>query len=306
MPATLQYRPTLIDSLITRPRMSSYQSVFRPTNDIELMGAYLWNAHVSGAIYPLIGLAEVFLRNAVDQALTAELGNFWWAGSRLRYRSFVPGAVVPRVVCAVRENFAVANQKYISEQRRRYRVRGRVMNNHHGVIAKTELSTWQFLLDSEFMGRGLIWPKCLGKVFAGPWPDTRASHVLSFAYDLVATIRDFRNRLFHHEPAWKRFGVFTEAEAIQHLLEKISKIRDLLELIHPENVRLLQKNGLLRTAYRACSSAEIRRFQHLAQTHAVNTLGDLALLVCRSAADNSVLHARLDGHAQEHFVVSSH
>lgn len=50
MPATLQYRPTLIDSLITRPRMSSYQSVFRPENDIELMGAYLWNTHVSGAI----------------------------------------------------------------------------------------------------------------------------------------------------------------------------------------------------------------------------------------------------------------
>jgi hypothetical protein len=76
-------------------------------------------------------------------------------------------------------------------------------------------SDLQFLLDSEFMGRGLIWPKYLGKVFAGLWPGTQGSHVLSFAYDLVATLREFRNRLFHHEPAWKRFGVLTEADAIR-------------------------------------------------------------------------------------------
>lgn len=164
--------------------MSSYQAVFHPTNDVELMGVYLWNAHVCGAIYPLI----------------------------------------------------------------------------HGVVAKTEFSTWQFLLDPEFLGRGLIWPKQLGKVFAGQWPSTQGSTVLAFAHDLVATLRDFRNRIFHHEPAWKRFGVVTESDAIQHLLEKVTKIEDLLTLIHPENVNLLQKNGTLRVARRACSSGEIRRF----------------------------------------------
>ena len=306
MPATLQYRPTLIDGLITKPRMASYQSVFAPANDVELMGVYLWNVHVCGAIYPLISLVEVFLRNAIDQALTTGLGQFWWSGSRLRYRSFISGAVSPRVICAIRENFSAASSKYIAEQRHRYGMRGRVMSNHHGVIAKTEFSTWQFLLDSEFMGRGLIWPKYLGKVFAGLWPGTQGSHVLSFAYDLVATLREFRNRLFHHEPAWKRFGVLTEVDAIQHLREKISKIQDLLALIHPENIRLVQKNGLLRAAYRACSSDEIRRFQHMAQTYPVNTLGDLALLVQRSVADNATLHARLDGNARERFIISPH
>jgi hypothetical protein len=181
-----------------------------------------------------------------------------------------------------------------------------VINNHHNVVAKTEFSTWQFLLDSEYMGRGLIWPKYLGKVFAGPWPSTQSNRVLSFAYDLVAALRDFRNRIFHHEPAWKRFDVLTEADAIQHLHEKISKIQDLLVLIHPENVKLLQKNGLLRTAHRACSAGEIRRFQHLAQTHAVNTLGDLAVLVQRSTTDNAVLHARLGANTRERFMVSPH
>lgn len=306
MPASLQYRPTLIDALITQPRMSSYQNVFKPTNDVELMGAYLWNAHVCGAIYPLMSLAEVFLRNAIDQVLTADLGQFWWSGARLRYRSFVSGAGAPKAVCAIRENFAAAANKYIAEQRYRHGVRGQVANNHHSVVAKTEFSTWQFLLDSEFLGRGLIWPKYLGKVFAGRWPIPQSGRVLSFAYDLVATLRDFRNRIFHHEPAWKRFGVLTEGDAIHHLHEKIGKIQDLLALIHPENVRLLQKNGLLRAAFRACSAGEIRRFQHLAQTHAVNTLGDLAAIVQCSTRDNTVLHATLHSNASERFVVSPH
>lgn len=54
MPRTLQYRPTLIDELISNERINSYQNVFQPATDIELMGVYLWNAHVSGAIYLLI------------------------------------------------------------------------------------------------------------------------------------------------------------------------------------------------------------------------------------------------------------
>jgi hypothetical protein len=119
-------------------------------------------------------------------------------------------------------------------------------------------------------------------------------------------VRDFRNRIFHHEPAWKRFGVFTEADALQHLQEKIAKIENLLALIHPESIRLLQKNDLLTAAHRACSSDEIRRFQHLAQTHTVRSLVDLAQLVQRSAANNAVLQARLEGDPKKRFVVSSH
>jgi hypothetical protein len=156
MPGTLQYRPTLIDELITQPRMSSYQRVFNPTNDIELMGAYLWNTHVCGAIYPLIGTAEVL----------------------------------------------------------------------------------------------------------------------------------------------------TETDAIQHLLEKITKIEDLLALIHPENVHLLQKNGILHTAHRACSSDEIRRFQHLAHGQTVRSLEDLADLVHRSAINNAVLGAKLDAKVPKRFLVA--
>jgi hypothetical protein len=286
--------------------MSSYQTVFLPANDIELMGVYLWNAHVTGALYPLMGAVEISLRNAIDRAITAFLGSFWWSGHILHYRTFTRGGRVPDVVQRLRDNFASATRKFVSDQRARHGVQGRVTPHHHGVVAKTEFSTWQFLLDPEFMGRGLIWPRCLGVAFAGTWPSTGATAVLSHAHDLVQTLREFRNRMFHHEPAWKRYGVLTEVDAIKHLREKLAKIEELLALIHPESLNLLQKNGLLQTAYRACTSEEIRRFQHLAQVHPISTLADLSTLVGRCATENSTLHAKLEGCVQPRFMVFSY
>jgi len=84
MPHILQYRPVLIDTLISNERISRYQSVFQPVNDVELMGVYLWNTHVCGALYPLIGAVEVSLRNAIDQALVADLGRFWWTSTKMK------------------------------------------------------------------------------------------------------------------------------------------------------------------------------------------------------------------------------
>lgn len=303
MPHTLQYRPLLIDTLITNERIGSYQTVFQPANDVELMGAYLWNAHACGALYPLMGAVEVTLRNAIDQALVADLGRFWWAGGKLRYRSFAAGVDAPHAVQAVRENFAKATRNHVAEQRRRHAARGNVTPQHHGIIAKTEFSTWEFLLDGEFRGRGLIWPKHLSAVFRGKWPLRQAGAMLAHVHDLVATLRDFRNRLFHHEPAWKRYGVLSETDALLHLQEKTAKAESLLTLIHPENLRLLQAHGLLRDAKRACSALEIRRFQHLAQTHRINSLDTLNELVTRSAQENTALIARLHQGQDQRFLI---
>jgi hypothetical protein len=303
MPNTLQYRPVLIDALISNERINSYQSVFHPANDVELMGVYLWNTHVCGALYPLMGAVEIGLRNAIDHALEADLGWFWWASGKLRYRSFAPGANVPHPVQAVRDNFAKATRNYAADQRRRHAVRGAVTPHHHGVIAQTEFSTWEFLLDSEFMGRGLIWPKNLSAVFRGPWPTSQAAVMLAHVRRSVSTLRDFRNRLFHHEPAWKRYGVQTEADALQHLQEKISKAESLLALIYPESLRLLQVNGFLRNAHRACTAGEIRRLQHLAQVHKINSINKLAQLVDRCGLENSALEARVFHGRQQRFLI---
>jgi hypothetical protein len=212
MPNQITYRPTIIDGLITHDRIYSYQSVFQPKNDVELVGVYLWNSHVISALYPLVSAAEISLRNAVDGALKAEMGPFWWVSPKLICNSWKPGQLTP-MLSELQDGFAEASRKYVSDQRRRYQKHS-ATPSHHGVVAKTDFSIWEQLLNHDFLGRGLIWPKHLGTVFAGPWTNTHAGTFLTETRNLVSTVRDFRNRLFHHEPAWKRFGVMSDADAI--------------------------------------------------------------------------------------------
>lgn len=203
----------------------------------------------------------------------------------------------------VNDNFIAATRKTIADTRKRYRVKGHIRPSHAGVLAKTDFSTWECLLDPEFMGRNLIWPRHLSSVFCGPWPVRQASTVLAQAKESVATLRDFRNRLFHHEPAWKRYGVQVEADALAHLREKVSKAEQLLRLIQPESLRLLAVNGLLQNAYRACDAAEIRRFQHLAKVHPIESLGALAESVGRCNAHNCVVTAHLTSDPASRFLI---
>jgi len=263
MPRTLCYRPVLIDELITNERLNSYAAVFQHSDDMELVGAYLWNARVCAALYPLLTAAEVTLRNAIDTALSKNLGHFWWVRSKLHYRSFSPNGSKPFVVEAVQKNFSKAANQVKRDKKERYND-AKARPTHHEIIAKTEFSTWEFTLDDEIMGPNLIWPKHLGSVFRGEWPTSKASKLLRTTKDLVKTTREFRNRVSHHEPVWKRYGVCSESDAIEHLREKISRIMQLIALISSEKEQLIIRNGWLSYALNACSIDELRRCQHIA------------------------------------------
>uniref|UniRef100_A0A486XVQ3 Tiorf34 protein n=1 Tax=Rheinheimera sp. BAL341 TaxID=1708203 RepID=A0A486XVQ3_9GAMM len=287
MPRSINYRPSLIDELITNERLNSYASVFKHADDAELVGAYIWNMHVCASLYPLLTTAEVTLRNSIDTALTRSLGRFWWSQNRLHYKSFSQGRNEPFVVSAIKQNFSKAFNQVTRDKRDRYSIRN-ARPTHHEIIAKTEFSTWEFILDHEFMGPNLIWPAQLGSVFRGVWPTSRAANMLSSTKDLVKTIREFRNRVSHHEPVWKRFSVHTEQDAITHLHEKIDKIKQLVLLISPEKEQLVIRSGLLSSAERMCSISELRRFQHNIETVKIKSIAKLSKLSQKASDENAV------------------
>lgn len=292
MPHTVQYRPQLIEQLISSRRIASYSKVFSTSNDVELVGAYLWNSHVCGVLYPLLSAAEITLRNSIDTALTADIGTFWWKAGKLKYKSFATDTPAPDVVDKLTKNFGSAFNTARYERKSR-QVSG--SPDHQEVVAKTEFSTWEFVLDNEYMGNNLIWPKNLGRVFKGQWPTSQASAMLSGCKDQVALVRKFRNRVFHHEPAWKRFNVTNEQQAVAHLHEKIGKITDLISWISPEKIDLLEKSGVIRTVYRACSVAEIERFKYQCKTSRVKSMAKLIKVAEAASAGNEVLQIAVYG-----------
>lgn len=290
MPHSISYQE-IIDELITKDRLKSYAVTFNTQNDIELIGAYLWNAHICSAFYPLLSATEVALRNAIDSALSSsDLGLFWWQKNKLHFKSFrveEPAKKLPFEVEAIRSNFSKATSQVKQDKKKRYNVQ-KPIPKHQEIIAKTEFSTWEFILSKEFMGPGLIWPTHLGSVFKGEWNTTKTKELLSNARDLVKTVREFRNRVSHHEPIWKKYGVTTEDDAIEHLHEKIDKVLQLLALVSPEKKRLLEKNNIVGSVYRACSLRELRRFQNNIATHNVKSISKLCRIAKGAQKANSI------------------
>ncbi|CAI3790220.1 hypothetical protein AHFPHNDE_03939 [Pseudomonas sp. MM227] len=304
MPHTVQYRPVLIDELISTHRIASYGRVFSTRTDAELVGAYLWNSHVCAALYPLLNATEITLRNAIDAALTADLGKFWWKRGTLQYRSHTSGATTePYPVSHLAGNFSSA---YNAAQRERSRRMGRTFKGapeHQEVVSKTEFSTWEFILDSEYMGNNLIWPKHLGTVFKGIWPTTSAASMLKQCRERVSLVRNFRNRVFHHEPAWKRSGVTNEQQAVTHLHEKIHRITQLIAWVSPEKIDLLEKCGAIRSAYRACSLGEIERFKYQSKTITVNSMPKLIKVAQAASTRDVVMQVAIYGKRKMFYTV---
>lgn len=250
------------------------------------------NSHVCAALYPLLSAAEITLRNAIDAALVADLGKFWWKKGKLQYKSFSPDAVrPPHSVEYLVNNFQSAFR--VAKRERSRRQGGSGAPEHQEVVSQTDFSTWEFILDNEFMGNNLIWPKNLGRVFRGPWPTS--ANMLQQCKDRVSLVRNFRNRVFHHEPAWKRYGVADEQQAVLHLHEKIGKLTELISWISPEQMDLLEKTGAIRAAYRACSVAEIERFKYQSKTSTVNSMTKLITLAQAASASHEVLKIAVYG-----------
>lgn len=76
MPQAINYSPII--SLISSIRLDSYRTTFRPTDECELYGMYIWSQHAAASIYPLLQNLEISLRNAVDKEARARFGEMWW------------------------------------------------------------------------------------------------------------------------------------------------------------------------------------------------------------------------------------
>uniref|UniRef100_A6VRX3 Abi family protein n=1 Tax=Marinomonas sp. (strain MWYL1) TaxID=400668 RepID=A6VRX3_MARMS len=288
MPNTINNQSALINQLISNKRLESYKAVFHCSNEAELIGAYLWNIEVCSALFPLLTSAEVTLRNSIDHALTQSFGRFWWRKGRLRYNSYAPDKEPPFSVSAITNNFSKATNQVKRDKQARYNI-ANVRPLHQEIIAKTEFSTWEFILDNEFMGDELIWPAQLGKVFQGKWPSTSAASMLSSTKDLVKTVREFRNRVSHNEPIWKRYGVGSQEDSIAHLHEKIDRIYKLILLISPRKAELVKEQNFLSSAMRVCSTNEITICQNKAKTHNIDSIKELRHAMMEATAQNHTI-----------------
>lgn len=138
---------------------------------------YAWNIRAAAALYPILHVNEVTLRNAVDRALASQFGTQWpYSGGFERS--------LPR---AERSAFCASRSKL-------ERTRGVMRVSSGDVVSAQSYWFWVMLLNARFEGR--IW----SREFRPSFPFAPPAVSRATVHAAAESIRRVRNRIAHHEP----------------------------------------------------------------------------------------------------------
>lgn len=271
MPQRFDYRSVL--ALASPPRMASFQLTFGPASHSELYGVYLWAQHVVGALYPITQHVEIALRNAIDKEARRRFHDFWW---KLPQFNTTSTQDFTNNINKAERNL---NRAWKAAERKRLGLpSGAPLPiappawSHDKIVAATDFSTWEYALREDFASQNstthsmFLWPNSMSKSFRkfgllDPGKKQARKQIL----DLVHEIREYRNRLYHHDKIWLSTSPNMNAHlAINSIRHKINQMELLLNVIDVRLVSILEKTGVLPSARRVCSlnDLDIYRFAH--------------------------------------------
>ncbi|WP_138922556.1 hypothetical protein [Hylemonella gracilis] len=230
------------------------------------MGAYIWGQELNAALSPLLSMVEVVLRNSIHVAASAQFSTPRWyqdvlknegdlqfplkvaANATLLQRYYRPG-VRPHHKRMV---WIGGHQKYLTHWRSQSEARldeitHRLTQNGKPqtpdqIVAHAMFGFWLGILGPTFESTTdplALWPNCLAATFPNDPSMTRAR-----AHQLLARIKGLRNRVSHHEPAWRLANPLTPAGVNATLTVRVSEMRELLNAMTPDINQLLANAGL--------------------------------------------------------------
>lgn len=270
MPQLFNYSSVL--ALASLPRMASFQLTFGPASNGELYGVYIWAQHVVGALYPITQHVEIALRNAIDQQARNRFHDYWW-----NLPQFNTPDTQDFIGNINRAEKTLTRAYKIAERKRLGLPSGAPIPSpppwsHDKIVAATDFSTWEYVLREDFAAQTTVtnaiylWPVSMPRSFRkfgqlDPGPKLARKKIL----DMVHEIREYRNRLFHHDKIWLTTSPSMNANlAIASIRHKINQMETLLNVIDVRLVSVLTKTGVLPNARRICSLNEldIYRYAH--------------------------------------------
>ncbi|WP_067867865.1 Abi family protein [Neptuniibacter marinus] len=194
---------------ISIARMSSYHSFFSNISQQEAYGLYCWNEALSSALFRLISITEVVLRNRFHEAFSQEVSNPQSIGAPTANDWY---------------NYISLNSKSASKiQKVTHRwANGGWTPKHplptsNDVVSQMTFGFWPALLNQQsIVNWGNVLPNIVPyhryKTYAH-WNSTHNRGVLWARLDMVNKIR---NRIAHFEPVWKQGNLIEERRRTQN------------------------------------------------------------------------------------------
>lgn len=166
------------EKVFSTQRMEKYFNHY-PNNDEKAILHYTSNIKLSESFYSVLSMYEVALRNSLNRELTEHFGTSEWY---LRINTINGLRNLTSSINTAKRHIANRNETITANK----------------VIAELTLGFWVRLLNAEY--ERILW-KPLRKAFPYIEKSERQRNNISAP---INKIRDFRNRVFHHEPiSWR-------------------------------------------------------------------------------------------------------
>lgn len=138
-----------------------------------------WNASLSRAAFSSLQCLELGLRNSMNRAIGARMGRADW------YKD-----------CWLRD----VELKKVADAERAIAL-SRIPVTPDAIVAKLSFGFWCSLFNRHYETNRALWPSLVKTVFPRL---SKGDRDLRLIESRLNTIREFRNRVSHHEPVWKR------------------------------------------------------------------------------------------------------
>ena len=164
--------------LLSASRLSSY-CYGNATYDIALE-RYLYNIELSKALYPVLSILEVSLRNRINEAMEKVIKQNWLI-----------------------EELACQDILLKSEYRKLQDAKSKLINKRktitkENLISELSLGFWVHLCTKKYKIK--LWhKKNFFRIVFADYPDFSEFDKLSKVFPLLRLLLDLRNRIFHHE-----------------------------------------------------------------------------------------------------------
>ena len=257
---------------ISLARLSSYQHFFQVTDPDEVYGIYCWNEAISGALFRLISITEVVMRNRFHHAL-----------SLYADQSFSP---VGHTTSNDWYNHIPLSGKSQDKIRKETHVcrKGKWLAKHktpsaNDVVSRMTFGFWPNLLDSN-----VPWGPLLPQIVPGHRHKTESHWKVlknqDALYARIELVNKLRNRIAHFEPVWKQGVLRQEKRQRQNQKPAVVQLAPMtpeqalarLSLLHDRTLELLKwfspdrakdyENSYVRSHFDwLCSTEGLRSYQ---------------------------------------------
>lgn len=200
----------MVLEIISQDRLGKYL-ISAGHNQNKALDLYGWNIQISEAFFPLLSASEVCLRNKISDRMIELYGNNWWD-----HQDFL--------------NQIKNGTRIVKSAKGKLKTKGRVTSG--GMTAELNFGFWSKMLLPRH--EAIFWGD-----FRDTFSDLPANKTYNNFSDRCEEIREFRNRIFHHEPIFNR-----------DISKEYSKILELIRWISPEKERWIKQYSRVATIMR--------------------------------------------------------